>query len=128
MTKTEALAVLYKVGAHKYGAGWYELPGIPDGPVEKATLEKALRLLNRPVRYQCIKLHRARRRRAMEKRREESLSHLHTELMRLNACDTCGWKCWEHHARHGISPLRTCTGEFGCALECLRYRSSELHP
>ncbi len=57
----------------------------------------------------------------------ESQDWLHSELMALGTCETCGWDI--DRLPGGIcNPLSCCTGDFGCALECLRYKSCVWHP
>lgn len=61
----------------------------------------------------------SRARRQKDKRKWESYEFMWAELRRILPCSTCGVV--------GGNPLFSCTGDFGCALERLRCRSSEFH-
>lgn len=72
------------------------------------------------------KLDDGRRRRARQRAQHESFIYLRSELCRLRQCATCGWDCRIGQAALP-NPLTACTGDFGCVLEGLRYKSSEWH-
>ena len=73
------------------------------------------------------KLDQQRREREFFRRRLESFDRMRAEVERLPECGACAWKPYKF-SDSLVNPLMTCTGEFGCALECLRYKSSEYTP
>lgn len=92
-------------------------------PERSARAEKALARFQPRVHKMRFYLDRLRRDRSTAKRAEESCSHLMLELIKLP------WPCTACHYSWGEgNPLRTCTGEFGCSMDCLRYKASEIHP
>jgi hypothetical protein len=100
-------------------------------PNTNARSYPALVAFSRRVWEMRRKLDDSRRRRAREKAKHESFVYLQAELHRLQPCETCGWKVFPLVDEKGwdvLKPLERCTGEFGCALECLRCKSSEWHP
>lgn len=68
-----------------------------------------------------------RRLRRLIRLEQDSSEQLHDELTGLKACDACDWRYPAPKASQW-NPLAHCTGDFGCAMECLRYKSCEWHP
>ncbi len=78
------------------------------------------------VKVMRRKLDDGRRRRAFDRLQRDSVQTLLLEIMKIAVCGRCEWQYSQ--AKHGWNPLIKCTGDFGCALECLRYRSCEWRP
>lgn len=88
--------------------------------VQRKKVHKALIKFGTDVRYRRAKLDSDRSKRFAKFKEEESLQHMRAEIRRILPCSVCNIV--------GGNPLFKCTGDFGCSLERLRYRSSEWHP
>ncbi len=74
------------------------------------------------------KLDASRRHRARQRLQSDSYLQMRDELNRIGECDVCRWQFEFVNGIGVVNPLTRCTGEFGCAMECLRYKSCEWHP
>lgn len=93
------------------------------------TAKRAIAAFEKRTHHMRCKLTAARRVREFRRRRDLSFGQLRDALLRLPECTACRWKPTDPHWQFGlINPLLSCTGAFGCALECLRYKSSAFHP
>lgn len=101
-----------------------------------STQRLALKIVGTRARLMRTKLDARRRERAFFRLLIESSDRLHADLARLKSCLVCYWKYESAPVipdpkRRPLSwwnPYHHCTGEFGCAMECLRYKSCEWHP
>lgn len=88
----------------------------------------ALRAFEGRVRRMHMKLTKDRRWKQRERVKMDSTARTLGELRALKNCHVCGWEAAVPGQHWPENPLRKCTGEFGCAMDCLRYRSCEWWP